>query len=164
MFNLSLNFFTSVVGGIVINVLQFMIFLELYNDFEFITIFVILLFLSLWLFCNSPFLWSCITWYIFWDSPHVVSFHLYFLQIQMVMPCHLIGLNIVARFFNDMFYVSSTPCHYAHVFIMALHNNTFVFLKTIIVNDNEMCITLNYFQTIIFHDNVKYNTLIFYKS
>jgi hypothetical protein len=32
MFNLSLNFFPNVVGGIVINVLQFMIFWELYND------------------------------------------------------------------------------------------------------------------------------------
>jgi hypothetical protein len=31
MFNLSLNFSTNVVGGIVINV-QFMIFWELYND------------------------------------------------------------------------------------------------------------------------------------
>jgi hypothetical protein len=98
-----------------------------------------------------------------WDFPHVVSFHLHFLQIQMVMPYHLIGLNIVARFFNDMFYVSSHPCHYAHVFIMVLHNNTFIFLKTTIVNDNEMCITLNYLQTIIFHDSAKYNTLIVYK-
>jgi hypothetical protein len=80
------------------------------------------------------------------------------------MPYHLIGLNIVARFFNDMFYVSFAPCHYAHVFIMALHYNTFIFLKTIIVNDNEMCINLNYLQTIIFHDSVKYNTLISYKS
>ncbi len=128
---------------------------------EFITTFVILLFLSLWLFCNSPFLWSCIMWYIFWDSPHVVSFHLHFLQIEMVMPYHLTGLNIVARFFNDMFYVSSTPCHYAHVFVMVLHNNILIFLKSTIVNDNEMCITLNYLQIIIFHDNVKYNSLFF---
>ncbi len=68
MFNLSLNFFTSVVGGIVINVLEFMIFLELYNDLFQVNSLLLLSFCFSFpcgCFAIPLFLWSCITWYIF---------------------------------------------------------------------------------------------------